>query len=127
MRAAQDVPGNRRTAVVPLAGLAAIALVVQALGVGAFRRMLDVPQSLGARRAGAFSGLWARKIPGLTPAASAVALAHVRLALRTPRGRSMLAGPLLMLLVFGLMIQRHGGLPFAGVSIDTGLSLATFV
>ena len=86
-----------------------------------------MPLTLGARRAGAFGGLWARRIPGLTPAASAVALAHLRLALRTPRGRSMLAAPLLMLLVFGVIIQRHGKLPFAGVNIDTGLSLATFV
>jgi len=127
MRAAHVGRDDRQTAVLPLAGLGAIALVVQALGVGAFRRMLDMPQSLGARRAGALSDVWARKIPCLTPAASAVALAHVRLALRTPRGRSMLVAPLLMLLVFGLMIQRHGGLPFAGVSINTGLSLATFV
>jgi hypothetical protein len=71
--------------------------------------------------------LWARRIPGLTPAASAVALAHLRLALRTPRGRSILAAPLLMVLVFGFLIRRRGELPFAGVSIHTGLSLATFV
>lgn len=125
--AATVVPGRRRMAVFPLAGLAAIALAVQALGFGAFKRMLDMPQSLGARRAGAFGRLWARRIPGLTPAASAVALAQLRLALRTPRGRSILAAPLLMLLVFGFLIRRQGEMPFAGVSLDTGLSLATFV
>jgi hypothetical protein len=86
-----------------------------------------MPMSLGARRAGAFGGLWARRIPGLTPGASAVALAHLRLALRTPRGRSILAAPLLMLLVFGFLIQRRGEMPFAGLTLDTGLSLATFV
>jgi hypothetical protein len=126
-KAATIGPGSRRTAVFALAGLAAIALAIQALAFGAFKRMLDMPQSLGARRAGAFGGLWARRIPGLTPGASAVALAHVRLAMRTPRGRSMLAAPLLMLLVFGFLIRRSGGMPFVGVSIDTGLSLATFV
>src|SRR5207237_1235873 len=119
--------GTRRSVVFPLAGLAAIAFAVQALGFGAFKRMLDMPQSLGARRAGAFGGLWSRRIPGLTPAASAVALAHVRLAMRTPRGRSMLAAPLLMLLVFGFLIRRTGEMPFVGVRIDTGLSLATFM
>jgi hypothetical protein len=126
-KAATVVPGRRRMAVIPLARLGAIALAVQALGFAAFKRMLDMPVSLGARRAGALGGLWARRIPGLTPAASAVALAHLRLALRTPRGRSILAAPLLMLLVFGFLIRRRGELPFAGVSIHTGLSLATFV
>jgi hypothetical protein len=125
-KAATIVPGTRGTSVLSLAGLGAIALVVQLLSFGAFKRMLDMPQSLGARRAGAFGGLWARRIPGLTPGASAVALAHLRLALRTPRGRSILAAPLLMLLVFGVLIRRRGEMPFAGVSIDTGLSLATF-
>jgi hypothetical protein len=118
---------TRSTAALPLAGLGAIALAIQGLAFGAFKRMLDMPQSLGVRRGGAFGALWARRIPGLTPAASAVALAHLRLVLRTPRGRSMLAAPLLMLVVFGFMIRRHGQLPFAGVNIDTGLSLATFV
>jgi hypothetical protein len=126
-KAATVVPGRRRMAVIPLARLGAIALAVQALGFAAFKRMLDMPVSLGARRAGALGGLWARRIPGLTPAASAVALAHLRLALRTPRGRSILAAPLLMLLVFGFLIRRRGELPFAGLSIHTGLSLATFV
>jgi hypothetical protein len=126
-KAATVVPGRRRMAVIPLTRLGAIALAVQALGFAAFKRMLDMPVSLGARRAGALGGLWARRIPGLTPAASAVALAHLRLALRTPRGRSILAAPLLMLLVFGFLIRRRGELPFAGVSIHTGLSLATFV
>lgn len=126
-KAATIGDSRRRTAVFPLAGLAVIALAVQALAFGAFTRMLDTPQSLGARRGGAFGGLWARRIPGLTPGASAVALAQVRLAMRTPRGRSMLAAPLLMLLVFGFMIQRQGEMPFAGVALHTGLSLATFV
>jgi hypothetical protein len=124
---ASTVPSaGRGAAVAPLAILAAIALAVQGLAFGAFRRMLDMPQSLGARRAGALRGLWARKIPGLTPAASAVALAHLRLALRTPRGRSILVAPLFMVLLFGFMIRRRGELPFAGMTIDTGLSLATF-
>jgi hypothetical protein len=124
--AATSGAGTHRRAVLSLAALGAIALVVQVLGFGAFTRMLDMPQSLGARRAGALRGLWARRIPGLSPAASAVALAHLRLALRTPRGRSILAAPLLMLLVFGFLIRRRGELPFAGVSINLGISLATF-
>lgn len=113
-------------AVVPIAGLGALALVIQALGIAAFSRMLDMPVSLGARRAGTFARLWALRIPGLTPAASAVALAHVRLALRTPRGRSMFVAPLLMLLVFGLVVRRTGEVAFPGIDLASGLGLATF-
>ena len=126
-KAATIPRGGARTAIAPLGGLAVLALVIQALGFGAFRRMLDMPMTLGARRAGAFSGLWARRIPGLSNGASAVALAHLRLALRTPRGRSILVAPLLMLLVFGMLIARGGEMPFAGLTLNTGLSLATFV
>ena len=126
-KAVTVAPGGRRTAVVPLACLAVIGLAVQALAFGAFKRMLDMPQTLGARRARRFGGLWARRIPGLTAGASAVALAQFRLAMRTPRGRAMIAAPLLMLLVFGFLIRRTGQMPVAGMHIDTGLSLATFV
>jgi hypothetical protein len=113
-------------ALVPLGGLFAFGLAVQALAYVAFSRMLDMPVSMGARRAGALGGLWALRIPGLSPAASAVAHAHVRLAVRTPRGRAMLAAPLLMLLAFGFIVRRTGELTFPGFDLASGLGLATF-
>lgn len=124
--AAKTPPGHAADALAPLAGLGALAVAIQALGLAAFSRTLDMPVSLGARRAGAFGRLWARRLPGLTPGASAVALAHVRLALRTPRGRSMVIAPLLMLIVFGMLVRRTGEMVFPGVDLGSGLGLATF-
>lgn len=108
----------------PLIALAAIALAIQGLAYGAFLKMLDMPVSLGARRAGSFGGLWNQKIPGLTPGASAVAFTQLRLALRTPRGRSIIAGPLLMLAAFGAMNYGRGAFGIGAFTLDTGLSLA---
>ncbi len=115
-----------RAALMPLAALAATALAVHLVGFVAFRRMLDMPATLGTRRGGAFGGLWGRTIPGLSPGASAVAFTQLRLAMRTPRGRSILAGPLLIFAAFSVMVYRSGSLFFSGLSIDSGLSLATF-
>jgi hypothetical protein len=121
--AAARRPGD---ALLPLAGLAGMAFGVQLIGFVAFKRMLDMPVTAGARRGGAFGGLWGRTIPGLSPGASAVAFTQLRLAMRTPRGRSILAGPLLIFTAFAIMVYRSGGMSFPGLPIDSGLSLATF-
>ena len=116
-----------RSAAAPLAGLALITLSVQLVGFAAFGRMLDMPVSMSTRRAGAFGGLGSRTIPGLSSAASAVAMTQLRLALRTPRGRSILAAPVLIFGAFAVLIYRSGGdLPFGSLRLDSGLSLATF-
>jgi hypothetical protein len=117
---------NPRAALLPLGGLAVSAFVVQLVGFVAFKRMLDMPVSLGTRRGSALGGLWGRRIPGLSASASAVAFTQLRLAMRTPRGRSILAGPLLIFIAFSVMIYRSGGISFPGLPIDSGLSLATF-
>ena len=49
---------NPRAALLPLAGLAAMAFMVQLVGFVAFKRMLDMPVSLGTRRGSALGGLW---------------------------------------------------------------------
>ncbi len=115
-----------RTAAAPLVALGAIATTIQLLGFAAFRRLLDMPVSMGTRRAGAFGGLWARTIPGLSAGASAVAMTQLRLALRTPRGRSILAAPVLIFGAFAVLIYRSGQAPFAELQLQSGLSLATF-
>ena len=84
-RAAKNAPAPLNAAL-PLAGLAIAALGVQFAGYVAYRRVLEQPASQGIRRAGSFGGLWNRVIPGLSPAASAVAFTQLRLALRSPRG-----------------------------------------
>jgi hypothetical protein len=110
----------------PLIALLAIAAAVQGLGYAAFGRVLDMPETMGVRHAGSLGGLWGRRIPGLTPGASAVAFTQLRLALRTTRGRSILISPLMLLGVFGTLLYRRADTPFAGISITDGLTLAVF-
>lgn len=113
-------------AVVSLASLGILALLIQAAGFAAHRRVLDMPVSLGTRRAGSFGGLWKSVIPGLTPAASAVAFTQLRTALRTPRGRATIASPLLLPVVFAAIAYRSGRLPLPGLDGSNGLGLAGF-
>ena len=111
-------------AALPLAGLALAALFVQLAGFAAYRRVLDMPASQGMRRAGSFGGLWNRVVPGLSPAASAVAFTQLRLALRSPRGRATIGSPLLMPLVLAGLGYQRGGLPIPGIQGHYGLALA---
>ena len=55
-----------------------------------------------------------------------MALAHLRLAMRTPRGRSILLSPLAMFLIFGMLMYRSGDMDFGPFRFDSGLGLATF-
>jgi len=122
--------------VLPLAALGAVALVVHSAAFVAYRRLLDMPTSMGARRAGAFGGLWDRTIPGLSEPASAVAFTQYRLALRTPRGRASMFTPVIIPLLLagfayrragaGMLSTKSGGLPFSYFSGGIGLSLAAF-
>ena len=125
-RASREAVTAPKNAPVPLAALAAMAFTVNLVGFAAFRRMLDMPVSLGIRRAGPFGQLWERTIPGLSSGASAVAFTQLRLALRTPRGRSIVAAPVLIFGAFAVLMHRSGEMPFAGLRLDSGLSLATF-
>jgi hypothetical protein len=112
-------------AVAQLGILSVMAALVHAFGAAAFKRVLDSPGSSGARRAGAMNAAWGRRIPGLSSGASAVALAQLRLALRTPRGRSTLLSPLIMFVVFGvLMFRGSGTMDFGHMHFAGGLSLA---
>jgi hypothetical protein len=108
----------------PLAGLALVALAVQAAAFGLYRRVLDMPVSLGARRGGNFGGLWALKIPGLSPGASAVAFTQLRLILRTPKGRASIASPLLMPILLTFIMRQSGRNPLPGTESYRGLGLA---
>ncbi|HEX5476019.1 MAG TPA: hypothetical protein VFX12_15275 [Vicinamibacterales bacterium] len=120
-------PAARRR--VPLGLLAWLSLItagVIALGYAAFGRLLDMPASVGARRGGRLGGVWGRTLPLIGPAASAVAFTQFRLALRTPRGRSILAGPVLMFSVFSLMMYRSGVMRLGRFTLANGLGLATF-
>jgi len=109
----------------PTLGLAAGVFVLHGLALLAFTRLLDSPSSMGPRSVG-HTEAWGRRIPGLSPGASAVALAQLRLATRTPRGRSTLLSPLLVFAVFAVVIRRSGGMDLGAMSINSGQGLATF-
>ena len=125
-RATINGPSRPAQALAPLAMLFGLAMAVHAAAYAGYRRVLDMPVSLGTRRAGAFGGLWNTVIPGLGPAASSVAFTQVRLGLRSPRGRAMVASPLLVSLIFTLMAQRAGRTPIPGLDLSNGLGIAAF-
>jgi hypothetical protein len=123
-RATASAVARPGAAVAPLAELAGLALLAQAIAFAVYRRVLDVPVSLGTRRAGSLGGLWDRVLPGLSTGASAVALTQLRLALRTPRGRATMISPLLMPIFFGIIAGRHDGFTIPGAQGDRGLPIA---
>ncbi len=119
--------GETSTAAAGLVALAATGLLLHGVGLFVFAKVLDSPGSTGARRAVPTRAAWSRRLPGLSPGASAVALAHLRLALRTPRGRSIMITPVLMVGIFSFVMRR----PASGLNIElfsgqSGLSLAAF-
>lgn len=109
----------------PLAILALGTFALQAAGFAVYKRVIDMPLTLGTRRAGALGGLWNQRLPGVSPATSAIALTQLRLALRTPRGRATIASPLLMPMILAAVTSR-GGRVIPGVNADSGIGLAVF-
>lgn len=119
--------GNAAPAAGALFALAAMGALLHGIGLFAFGRVLDSPGSTGARRAVPMRAAWGRTLPGLSPGASAVALAQLRLALRTPRGRSILLSPLMMFVIVAVIMRRNvSGLELGMFSMQSGLSLASF-
>ena len=92
-----------------------------------YRRLLQTPAtSGGARRVTRGRGI-AVVIPGAGPVTAAVALAYARLGFRTPRGRSIVLMPVVMLLVFAAMFYVRGtGMPIGPARVGGGYSLAIF-
>jgi hypothetical protein len=109
------------------AALAATALALHGLAFVAFRRLLQSPAATGSRRqAGSQRTAW-RALPGVSPGVSAVAIAQIRLALRTPRGRSILLSPLVVFVMFGVLMRRNaGGMDIGFLSLGSGTGLAMF-
>jgi hypothetical protein len=120
--------GYTSTGVAALSALGVTALVLHGFGVLAFRRVLDSPGTTGARRSAPMRAAWSARLPGLSTGASAVALAQLRLALRTPRGRAILLSPVAFFLIFAVMMYRNSGnMDFGPFQFgSSGLGLATF-
>ena len=98
--------GDRAPAAAALGALAVSGLILHAWACSCSAKVLESPGSTGARRAVTTRAAWGRTLPGLSPGASAVALAHLRLALRTPRGRSILLSPILMVGIFAFVMRQ---------------------
>jgi hypothetical protein len=128
LRAVRHATGGAPgAALVPLAALGLASVLLHAAGLALFGRVLDGPASTAARRARGMREFWTRRLPGLSAGASAVALAHVRLALRTPRGRAVLLTPFLMFVLFAALMWAGGGvMSFGPLRLGNGLALATF-
>jgi hypothetical protein len=92
----------------PVGGLLLAAAGAHLAGWAVFRRLLDTPGGGSVRRRRESATLSGVRLPGLSPGAAAVALAHVRLITRTPRGRMAVAGPLLVLAIAAITLLRSG-------------------
>ena len=111
----------------PFGSLLLSAAALQALGMFLFGRVLDSSGTTGARRGSASGRGWSPRLPGLSAGTSAVAVAQVRLALRTPRGRSILLSPLVVFVLFGAMMWRSGtGMELGFIELESGVGLAAF-
>ena len=111
----------------PLAGLVAAGLVLHGLGLLAFGRVLDAPGSTSSRRAARSATARTFTIPGISRGASAVAMAQMRLGLRTPRGRSILLSPIVAFAVFAVLMRRGAGeMEFGFIALNSGIGLAAF-
>ncbi len=122
-----DADAGKLSATTPVVALLASGVVLHGLGLFAFGRLLGSPGSSGARRTAGNTSRRAITLPGVSSGASAVAVSQVRLALRTPRGRSILLSPLAVFVMFSILMRRGGGeMEFGFVDLNGGLALAVF-
>lgn len=97
----------------PLLGLASAGAVLSGAAYFAFSRLLDAPGDRGTRAGRAEARV--RRLPGLGPAASAVALATFRLLMRSVRGRLILYTTPLPVLMMGFVWRK--GSVFASLPV----------
>jgi len=112
--------------VLPLLVLVTSALLLHGVGLVTFVRLLDSPSAATRRRTSARAESVTVRVPFLSRGSAAVAQAHVRLALRTPRGRSIMLSPLVVFVLFTIVIFRQGEMELGFASLTNGLNLATF-
>lgn len=120
-----DTAGALRAALV----LAAFATVAHGAALATFAWLLRSPDQSGRDRTGGSRPPSVRRIPGFSPAASAVARNQVRLALRTARGRFTVLSPLVLFAIGALLMFRSstGGAEFGFIRLSGGIPLAAFL
>lgn len=125
-RAVRASAQHEAGAVSPLLALVTSGALLHALGLVTFARLLDAP-SAGTRRLSASqAGPGRIRLPFLSRASAAVAQAQLHLAMRTPRGRSILLSPLVVFAGMAIVLHRQGQMDFGAISLASGLGLATF-
>lgn len=118
--------GDARAALIPVVALAATTTGLHGLGFLLFGRLLDSPESSSRRRGRSSGSLSSIRIPGLSRGTAAVAHAHIRLVLRTPRGRSTLLTPVIVFGVLAAIVKQGGALEVPILTLSDGITLATF-
>jgi hypothetical protein len=113
-------------AILPLLVLFASATCLHAAGLVTFIRLLDSPSTGTRRRTSGRAESTTVRVPFLSRGSAAVAQAHVRLALRTPRGRSILLSPFVVFVLFTIVVFRQGQMELGFANLTNGLNLATF-
>lgn len=114
--------GGPATGAAAIGVLAITAVALHGAGLLSFGRLLASPGSVSRRRVSRRGRQPGLRIPGLSPGAGAVAAAQVRLALRTPRGRSTLLSPLVVFVILAVVSMRAGVndmdmLPQSGIGV----------
>ncbi len=117
--------GESAAAMTPLVVLLASGLLLHGAGFLAFARLLESP-SAGARRSQAGRASSRLRIPFVSRASAAIAQTQVQLAMRTPRGRSIVLSPLIMFALAAVVVFRRGEMQIGAISLANGLGLATF-
>ena len=108
----------------PIGALLLEAGLLYAVSAGAHRRTLATVEVGAPRGAAASAAAAARRLPFLSPMASAVALTQLRTALRTVRGRLVVLTPAPLVLVFGVLSRKlPHELPGGGAWTDGPLLL----
>ena len=120
-----SVLGESTAAMTPLIVLLASGVLLHSAGFLAFARLLESP-SAGARRSQAGRASSRLRLPFVSRASAAIAQTQVRLAMRTPRGRSIVLSPLIMFALAAIVVFRRGEMQVGAISLANGLGLATF-
>jgi hypothetical protein len=109
-----------------IAILAAWALAAHVVTWPVYQRLLRTPATTGGRTVSGGARLFT-SLPGVGSRTAAIAVAYLRLALRTPRGRTIALVPIVLLAVFAALVHVRGStLPLGPVNIGGGYSLGMF-
>ena len=112
-------------ALLPLLPLVLWGSAIHWLGARHYRRILETPEVSSPRRRGTGAVVPWPRLPGLSDAASAVAVAQVRLVFRSVQGKIQFCVLPMVILVMGLLWLRHPKDLDQGVSdLPVGLLLA---